>query len=127
VGLSNSLASVSAFSFFLSRAVCSSLHFMQLLMNLPLVAGKRPRRLASRSLETSSRRQMRGFGNTSSRFLKTVLHVSLKIFCYFDDHVWSFKMMTFRKRWPCLSATVFIALAAGRLAFANRITFASEP
>jgi hypothetical protein len=37
----------------------------------PLVAGKRPRRLASRSLETSSRRQVRGFGNIPSRFLKT--------------------------------------------------------
>jgi hypothetical protein len=56
-----------------------------------------------------------------------VLHVSLKIFCYFDDHVWSFKMTTFRKRWPSLSATVFIALAADGLAFANRITFANEP
>jgi len=47
------------------------LYFMQLLMNLPAVAGKRHRRLASRSMETSSRCQVRGFGNTSSRFLKT--------------------------------------------------------
>jgi hypothetical protein len=36
-----------------------------------LVAGKRHRRLASRSLEKSSCCQVRGFGNTSSRFLKT--------------------------------------------------------
>src|SRR5260370_38081466 len=34
-----------------------------------LVAGKRHRRLASRSLEKSSCCQVRGFGNTSSRFL----------------------------------------------------------
>src|SRR6267378_4638687 len=45
-----------------------------------LVAGKRHRRLASRSLETSSHFQVRGFGNTPSRFLKTVLHVSLTDF-----------------------------------------------
>jgi hypothetical protein len=36
-----------------------------------LVTGKRHRRLAPRSLEKSSRCQVRGFGNTSSRFLKT--------------------------------------------------------
>jgi hypothetical protein len=36
-----------------------------------LVAGKRHRRLASRSLEKSSCCPVRGFGNTSSRFLKT--------------------------------------------------------
>jgi transposase len=43
----------------------------------PLVAGKRPRRLASRPLETNSRRQLRGSGNTTSRFLKPVLHGAL--------------------------------------------------
>src|SRR5580704_10390460 len=40
-----------------------------------LVVDKRHRRLASRSLEKSSRCQVRGFGDTSSRFLKTLLHV----------------------------------------------------
>ena len=39
-------------------------------------SGRRRRRLAARSLETSSRCLVRGFGNTASRFLKTVLHVS---------------------------------------------------
>ena len=41
------------------------------------MAGKGHRRLAPRSLETSSRCQVRGFGNTPSRFLTAALHVSL--------------------------------------------------
>jgi hypothetical protein len=53
------------------------LYFMQLLMNLPSWPANRHRRLASRSLETSSRCQVPGFGNTASRFLNTALHVSL--------------------------------------------------
>jgi hypothetical protein len=52
-----------------------------------VVAGKRHRRLASRSLEKSSRCQVRGFGNTPSRFLKATgdMHNSE---CYAGTHMW---------------------------------------
>src|SRR5258707_15794735 len=39
------------------------------------VAGKRHRRLASRSLEARSRHQVGGFGNIPSRFLKLIERV----------------------------------------------------